>query len=183
MSTTPQLGVIIVHLFFLLCTRPIIASIATLYTLKRAFCTFTLLHDKHMLMKTPITCDNNPRNNVELNPASDDHDFYILSPEPIKRKPPLMFTPSQIKNTKRPNTFTAQDAGIIFNAELSKHCDTTLQFLTKALSFSLISSNNPDYDAKPPQYSSCNALRFGLHNKLPNLTPLVTPTRFSDAFI
>ena len=66
---------------------------------------------------TPITCDNNPRNNIELDPDSDDQDFYILGPEPIKRKP-LMFTPSQIKTTIRPNTFTAQDAGIYSNAEL-----------------------------------------------------------------
>ena len=75
-------------------------------------------------------------------------------------------------------TFTAQDAGIISNAELSKHCDTTLQFLGKTPSFSLISSNNPDYDANSPQYNSYNASRFGLHDKLPNLTTLVTPTRF-----
>ena len=31
-----------------------------------------------------------------------------------------MFTPSQIKTTKRPNTFTAQDAGIYSNAELDQ---------------------------------------------------------------
>ena len=34
---------------------------------------------------TPTTCDNNPRNNIELDPDSDDQDFYILGPEPIKR--------------------------------------------------------------------------------------------------
>ena len=99
---------------------------------------------------TPITCDNNPRNIIELDPDSDDQDFYILGPEPIKRKPPLMFTPSQIKTTIRPNTFTAQDAGIYSNAELdqfwnrilfSKHSDSTLQLLGKLLvihSFHLI---------------------------------------------
>ena len=102
---------------------------------------------------TPITCDINPRNIIELDPDSDDQDFYILGPEPIKRKPPLMFTPSQIKTTIRPNTFTAQDAGIYFNAELdqfwnrilfSKHSDSTLQLLGKALSYCFISSNTPD---------------------------------------
>ena len=67
---------------------------------------------------TPITCDNNPRNIIELDPNSDDQDFYILGPEPIERKHPLMFTPSQIKTTLRPNTFTTQDAGIYSNAEL-----------------------------------------------------------------
>ena len=61
---------------------------------------------------TPITCDNNSRNIIELDPDSDEQDFYILGPEPIKRKPPLIFTPSQIKTTIRPNTFTSQDAGI-----------------------------------------------------------------------
>ena len=41
---------------------------------------------------TPIACDNTPSNNNELDPDSDDQDFYILGLEPIKRKPPLMFT-------------------------------------------------------------------------------------------
>ena len=61
---------------------------------------------------TPIACDSNPRNIIELDPDSDEHYFYILGPEHIERTPPLTFTPSQIKTTIRPNTFTAQDAGI-----------------------------------------------------------------------
>ena len=69
---------------------------------------------------TPILCDNNPRNIIELDPDTDDQDFYILHPEPIKRKPPLMFTPDQFKTTIRPNTFTAQVAGIYSNAELDQ---------------------------------------------------------------
>ena len=90
---------------------------------------------------TPITCDNNPRNNIEIDPDSDDKDFYILGPELIKRKPPLKFTPSQFKTTIRPNTFAAQDAGIYSNAELdqfwnrilfSKHSDSTFQLLGKS---------------------------------------------------
>ena len=128
---------------------------------------------------TPITCDSNPNNIIELDPDSDDQDFYILSPEPIKRKPPLMFTPSQINTTIRPNTFTAQDAGIYSNAELnqfwnrilfSKHADTTLQLLGKALSYSFISSNTPDYDADSPHGNPYNTLRIGLHDRLINLT-------------
>ena len=121
---------------------------------------------------TPITCDNNPRNIIELDPDSDDQDFYILGPEPIKRKPPLMVTPSQNKTKIRPNTFTAQDAGIFSNAELdqfwnrilfSKHSDSTLQLLGKALSYSFISSNTPNYDADSPQDSGnpYNTLRIG----------------------
>ena len=61
-----------------------------------------------------------------------------------------MFTPSQIKTTIRPNTFTAQDASKYFNAELdqfwnrilfSKHSDSTLKYSVKllvTLSFHLI---------------------------------------------
>ena len=64
--------------------------------------------------------DHNPRNIIELDSDSDDQDFYILGPEPIKRKPQLMFTPSQIKTTIRPNIFTAQDAGIYSIAELNQ---------------------------------------------------------------
>ena len=141
---------------------------------------------------TPITCDNNQKNIIELDPESDDQDFHILGPEPIKRKPPLMFTPSQTKTTIRPNTFTAQDAGIYSNAELdqfwnkmlfSKHSDSTLQLLGKALSYSFISSNTPDYDENSPHNNPCNTLRIELHDKLINLTPIFTPTWFSDAFI
>ena len=141
---------------------------------------------------TPITRDENPRNIIELDPDSNDQDFYILGPEPIKRKPPSMFTPSQIKTTIGPNTFTAQDAGIYSNAELdqlwnkilfSKHSDSTLQFFGKALSYTFLSSNTPDYDANSPHDNPYNTLRIGLHDKLLNLTPLFTPTWFSDAFV
>ena len=143
---------------------------------------------------TPSTCDNNPRNIIELDPDTDDQDFYILGPEPIKRKPPLMFTPSQTKTTIRPNTFTAQDAGIYSNAEpdqfwnrilFSKHSDSTHHLLGKALSYSLISSNTPEYDADSPHGTGnlYKTLRIGLHDKLLNLTPLFTPTWFSDAFV
>ena len=95
-----------------------------------------------------------------------------------------MFTPSQIKTTIRPNTFTAQDAGIYSNAELdqiwnriffSKHPDSTLQLLGKALSYSFISSNTPNYDANSPQDSGnyYNTLCIGLQDKLLNLIPLL----------
>ena len=103
---------------------------------------------------TPIPCNNNLRNILKLDPNTDDQDFCIFRPEPIKRKPPLMFTLNQIKTTRRPNTFTAQDAGKYSNAELdpfwnrilfSKHSDKTLQSLGKTLSYSFFSSNTPDY--------------------------------------
>ena len=123
---------------------------------------------------TQITCDNIPRNIIELDPDSDDQNFYILGPELIKRKPQLLFAPSQIKTTIRPNTFTAQDAGIYSNAELdqfwnrilfSQHSDSTLQLLGKALSYSFISSVTPDYEAGSPHGTgnSYNTLGIGLH--------------------
>ena len=68
---------------------------------------------------TPISCDNNPRNIIELEPDSDDQHFYILGPEPIKRKPPLMFTPSQIKTKIRPTLL--QPKMLVFsNADLDQ---------------------------------------------------------------
>ena len=69
---------------------------------------------------TPITGENNPKNIIDFDPDPDDQDFYIFGPEHIKRKPPPMFTPAQIKTTIRPNTFTAQDAGIYTYAELDQ---------------------------------------------------------------
>ena len=136
---------------------------------------------------TPIACDNNPRNIIDLYPVSDDQDFYNLEPEPIKGKPPLMFTPSQIKTTIRPNTLTAQDAGKYSYAELdqnwnrilfSEHSDSTHQLLEKARSCSFTSSNTPDYEANSPHDNPYSTLRIGLHDKFLNLTPLFTPTWF-----
>ena len=60
----------------------------------------------------------------------------------------------------------------------SKYSDSTLQLLVKALNYSFVSSNTPNYDADSPQDSGnpYNTLRIGLHDKLLNLTPLFTPT-------
>ena len=100
---------------------------------------------------TPIECGNNPQNIIELDPDSNDGDFYVLTPAPLKREAPQMFKPTQIKSTIIPNTFTAQDAGIYSNAELdqfwnrvlfAKHSDTTLQLLGKSLSYNFISMHN-----------------------------------------
>ena len=175
--------------------------LSPLYTTHRCFDRIPL-HFKDTLMyvdpitrqtydyATTITCDNNPKNIIELDPDSDDQDFYFLRPEPIKRKPPLMFTPSQIKTTIRPKTFTAQDACIYSNAELdqfwnrilfSKHSDSTLQLLGKALSCSF--THAPDYYGNSPHDNPYNTLRIGLHDKPIRLTPLFTSTWFSDAFI
>ena len=58
---------------------------------------------------TPIECGNNPQNIIELDPDTDDGDFYVLTPDPLKREAPQMFKLTQIKTTITPNTFTAQD--------------------------------------------------------------------------
>ena len=87
---------------------------------------------------TPIECGNNPQNIIELDPESDDKDFYILTPEPLKKEAPQKFKRTQIKTTIGPNTFTAQDAGIYSKAELeqfwnrvlfAKHSDTTITII------------------------------------------------------
>ena len=69
---------------------------------------------------TPIECGNNPQNIIELDPDTDDGDFYVLTPDPLKREAPQMFKPTQIKTTITPNTFIARDAGIYSNAELDQ---------------------------------------------------------------
>ena len=103
---------------------------------------------------TPIECENNPQNITELDPNRDDGDFYVLTPDPLKREAPQMFKPTQIRTTKTPYTFTAQDAGIYSNAELdqfwkrvlfAKHSDTTLQLLGKSLSYDFITVHNEQH--------------------------------------
>ena len=66
---------------------------------------------------TPTEYGNNPQNIFELDPDTDNGDFFVLTPDPLKREAPQMFKPFQIKTTKTPNTFTAQDAGIYSYAE------------------------------------------------------------------
>ena len=100
---------------------------------------------------TPIKCGNNPQNTIELDPDADDGDFYVLTPDPLQREAPQMFKPTQNNTTIKPNTFTAQDAGIYSNAELdqswnrvlfAKHSDTTLQLLGKSLSYDFNTVHN-----------------------------------------
>ena len=69
---------------------------------------------------TPFECGNSPQNIIELDPDSDDTDFYVLTPEPLRKKALQLFKPIQIKTTIGPNTFTAQDAGMYSNAELDQ---------------------------------------------------------------
>ena len=130
---------------------------------------------------TQIECGNNPQNISELDLDSDDEDFYVLTPEPLKRKAPQMFKPTQIK-TITPNTFTAQDAGIYSNAELdkfwnrvlfAKHSDTTLQFFGKSLSYGFITVHNERHSHSEP--NPYNHLRIEIHDHLSNLLPRFNP--------
>ena len=138
----------------------------------------------------PIECGNNPQNIIELDPDSDDEDFYVLTPEPLKREAPQMFKPTQIKTTITPNTFTTQDVGIYSNAELdqfwnivffAKHSDTTLQLLGKSLSHDFITVHNERHSYSGP--NPYNHLRIEKHDHLINLSPLFNPDWFSQAFI
>ena len=46
---------------------------------------------------TPIVCDNHRLTIIELDLDSDDQNFYILGPQPIERKPPLLFNLLKLK--------------------------------------------------------------------------------------
>ena len=137
---------------------------------------------------TPIECGNNPQN-IELDPDTDDGDFYMLTPDPLKREAPQMFKATQIKTTITLNTFTAQDAGIYSNAELdqfwnrvlfAKHSDTTLQLLGISLGYDFITVHNEQHSHTGS--NPYNHLRIGLHDHLLNLLPLFKPDWFSQAF-
>ena len=69
---------------------------------------------------TPIECGKNPQKIIELDPDTDDGEFYVITSDPIKREAPQMLKPTPIKTTITPDTFTAQDAGIYSNAELDQ---------------------------------------------------------------
>ena len=139
---------------------------------------------------TPIECGNIPQSSIELDPDTDDGDFCVLTPDPLKWEAPQMFKLTQIKTTITLNTFTAQDAGIYSNAELdqfwnrvlfAKHSDTTLQLLGKSLSYDFIIMHNEQHShtGSNPYYH----LRIGLHDHLLNLLPLLNSNWFSQAFI
>ena len=79
--------------------------------------TFMYMYVDHITRQTYdyaflTKCDNIQRNKNELDPDSNNQDFSILRHKPLEWKPPLMFTPTQIKTTIRPNAFTSQDAGM-----------------------------------------------------------------------
>ena len=139
---------------------------------------------------TPIECGNNPQNIIHLDPDTDDGDFFVLTPDPLKREAPQRFKPTQIKTTITPITCTAQDAGIYSNAELDqfwnrvllgKQPDTTLQLLRKSLSYDFITVHNKQHSHT--ESNPLNHLRIGLHDHLLSLLPLFNPDWFSQSFL
>ena len=42
---------------------------------------------------TPIECGINPQSIIEYDPDTDDGDFYVLTPDPLKREPPQCLHP------------------------------------------------------------------------------------------
>ena len=99
----------------------------------------------------------------------------MLTPDPLKREPPQIIKPTQIKTTITPTTFTAQDAGIYSTAELdqfwnrvkfAKHSDTTLQLLGKSSSYDFITVHNEQHSHTGSNPD--NHLRIGLHDHLLN---------------
>ena len=138
----------------------------------------------------PIKCGNNPQNIIELDPDTDDGDFYVLTSDQLKKEAPQMFQPTQIKTTITTNTLTAQEAGVYSNAEIdqfwnrvlfAKHADRTFQLLGKLLSYDFITVHNKQHSHTGP--NPYNHLRIGLHDHLLNLLPIFNPDWFSQAFI
>ena len=139
---------------------------------------------------TPIECGKNPQKISELDPHTDDGDFYVLTPDALKREAPQMFKPTQIKTTITPNTFIAQDSGRYSNAELdhfwnrvlfTKLSYTILQLLGKSLRYDFITVHNEHHSHTGS--IPYNHLRIGLHGNLLNLLSLFNPDWFGQAFI
>ena len=70
-----------VLIFYHLYTRIVVALIESLYTTKTLMDVDSITRQTYDYA-TPIPCDNNPRNIIDLDPDTDDQDFYIISPEP-----------------------------------------------------------------------------------------------------
>ena len=46
---------------------------------------------------TPIECGNIPQNIIEIDPDADDGDFYVLTPDSLKREPPKCLNPLKLR--------------------------------------------------------------------------------------
>ena len=120
--------------------------------------------------------------------SPDTDQYYVLTPQPLKKDPPLLYEPTQVQTAISPNTFTAQDAGIHSQKELkhfwncvlfTKHSDKTLQLLIKAISYEFMKQQSSGSLSDNP-YTS---LRIGFYDYMLNSTQFFSPDWFTDAFI
>ena len=144
---------------------------------------------------TPISCDNNPQNSIALALEADEQ--YVLTLKPVLRATPRVSETKQIQSAVSPNTFTAQEAGIYSNGQITtfwnqvkfpKHTDAALKLLGKTILYDFLATSeqhpNDFYSAptrnRPNPY---NVLRVGLHDHFLNIAPLFAREWFADAFI
>ena len=133
-----------------------------------------------------IPCGNNPQNVISLDP--DTYQYYVLTPQPIKKDPPSLFEPTQVQTAISPNTFTAQDTVIYSQKELklfwnrvffTKHSDNTVQLLGKTISYEFMNKQS----SEPLSDNPYRSLRIGLYDYMLNLNPFFCFYWFTDAFI
>ena len=137
----------------------------------------------------PIPCENNPQNIIALDPDTDQ--YYILTPKPIKRDPPLLFELRQIEISISPNTFTTQDAVIYSKQDLKQfwvrvlfanYSDNTLQLLCKEISYDFMSQTD-NLSPKPRLDNPYNFLRIGLIDYILNIAPFKDTGWFKSKFV
>ena len=121
----------------------------------------------------------------------------MLIPKCVLRASETLFEPKQFKPETNANNFTAQEAGIFANADLSNFCirvlllkpsDNTLKLLRKTTSFDFLITSEKhqnDFYSLPNSntFNPCDVSRVGLHNHLSNIYPHFAPEWFADAFI
>ena len=115
----------------------------------------------------------------------------MLTPDPLKGEAPQLFKPTQIRTTIAPNTFTAQDAGIILKSKKKTNSGTEYysrntqiqlsKYLEKTLSYGFITVHNEQHSHTGS--NPYNHLRIGLHDHLLNLSPLFNRDWFIQTFI
>ena len=81
----------------------------------------TVMYVDHIARQTfeyanQIPCENNPQNVISFDPDTDQ--YYVLTPQSIKKDPLLLFEPTQVQTAISRNPFSAQDAGIYSQKEL-----------------------------------------------------------------
>ena len=140
---------------------------------------------------TPISCNNNPQQVIALDPDNDEQ--YVRTPKPVLRATPTLFEPKQVQSAIGPYTFTAQEIRSYSNVRLAilwnrilitKHSDTTMKLLGKAISFDFLATS----EKHPTDLFStpCRKRLFrgvGLHDHLSDIALLFALDWFTDAFI